>query len=157
MERVLSKPQEFAPVINFRRMPVVVMDLADKDEYGLKSKKVLIDCGQFRTGEPHYVRSEIRAWSDESKSKFSSGGACISRGFSYQDMEKMLEYANAPIVKKDQDILLCIIDSEKHQAYPCRVLHTSSYVDPFCSTPLTFTEENNFTCMWLALAGFEIK
>lgn len=48
----------------------------------------------------------------------------------------MLEYTNAPIVKPDQDILVCMVDSERRLAYDPVVLRTGKRVDPYCMTPL---------------------
>ena len=49
----------------------------------------------------------------------------------------MLEYANAPIIKADQDILVVLINRERKVAYAPVVLHTGNRVDAHCMTPLT--------------------
>ena len=41
--KMLNTKQEIAVAINMHEMPVVRIDLADADEYGIKSQKVLID------------------------------------------------------------------------------------------------------------------
>lgn len=42
---------------------------------------------------------------------FKSYGSCLHADFTYSDMEKMLDYANVPVVKPDQEILVCLVDS----------------------------------------------
>lgn len=50
--KMLETKQEIAIAINMHEMPVVRIDLADADEYGIKSQKVLIDNGKFRRLNP---------------------------------------------------------------------------------------------------------
>lgn len=101
--KMLNTPQEIAVAINMHEMPVVRIDLADADEYGIKSQKVLIDNGKFRRlnptdpDMPYLVRAEIRAFVDEKKFMFASYGCCLSNTFGYHDMEELLDYANAPL------------------------------------------------------------
>ena len=78
--KTLETKQEIAIAINMHEMPVVRIDLADADEYGIKSQKVLIDNGKFRRlnptdpDMPYLVRAEIRAFIDEKKFAFASYG-----------------------------------------------------------------------------------
>lgn len=48
--KFITERTEIAQTINFHKMPVVKMDLANKTEYGLVSEKVNIDNGTFRDG-----------------------------------------------------------------------------------------------------------
>lgn len=50
--KMLNTPQEIAVAINMHEMPVVRIDFADADEYGIKSQKVLIDNGKFKRLKP---------------------------------------------------------------------------------------------------------
>ena len=111
--KVLKERTEIAVAINGHKMPVITIDMADADDYGLKSENVLIDNGTFRDGFPYYIRAKLRAYADETKFKFSSGCVCISNSFSYYDVKKMLDYRNAPIIKADEDVIIAIIDSKK--------------------------------------------
>ena len=140
--KILKERSEIAVAINGHKMPVIVIDFADTDDYGLKSKKVLIDNGTHRDGFPYYIRAELRAYADETKFKFHSGGTFISSSFSYYDMAEMLEYRNAPIIKTDEDVIISIIDSKKKQVYYPIILHTSNRINQHCSTPLTFVDED---------------
>ena len=97
--KTLETKQEIAIAINMHEMPVVRIDLADADEYGIKSQKVLIDNGKFRRlnptdpDMPYLVRAEIRAFADEKKFTFASYGCCLSNTFGYHDMEELLDYS----------------------------------------------------------------
>lgn len=98
--KTLETKQEIAIAINMHEMPVVRIDLADADEYGIKSQKVLIDNGKFRRlnptdpDMPYLVRAEIRAFVDEKKFTFASYGCCLSNTFGYHDMEELAEFFN---------------------------------------------------------------
>lgn len=140
----LTERTEIARAINFKQYPIITIDLADRDEYGIKGCKVCIDNGTFRTGEPYYVDATCRVYSDEKKLVFQSYGSCLHDSFGYSDIEKMLEYANAPVIQKDQDVLIVIIDSANRQAYQPIIAHTSNRIDPHCMTPINFTERIGF-------------
>lgn len=155
--RTIKERTEIATTINFHKMPCIKIDLANADEYGLVSEKVLIDNGKFRDGNPYYIHSEIRAYSDESKFKFSQGATGLSSSFGYSDIQEMLDYRNAPIVKADEDVLIVIIDSKTRTAYAPMVLHTSKRIDQFCSTPLTFEDKDYSTIPYLEQAGVKIE
>ena len=141
--KTLKDRREIANEINVKRTTAVRIDLADADKYGIKSQKVVIDNGTFSDGIPYRVRAEIRAYADEMKFTFHGFATCIHSDFGYSDIEEMTEYANAPVIKPDSDVVLVIVDSKKRQAYAPCVLHTSKRVDPHCTTPLTFTDEDN--------------
>ena len=155
--RVLKERTEIAININGHKNPVITIDLADTDDYGLKSQKVLIDNGTFRDGFPYYIHSEVRAFSDEDKFKFKQYGTGISSSFTYYDMKEMLEYRNAPIIKADEDVIIAIIDTNRKEAYPPIVLHTSKHIDAHCSTPLTFVDKDYSTIPYMARAGVKFR
>lgn len=134
--KVLSERTEIAAAINFNQYPVIRIDLSKLDSYGVVGVPVRIDNGTFTTGEPYFVRSYLRAFKDNNDLVFNAGGVALKADLSYRDYERMLEYANAPIVKPDQDILVCMVDSERRLVYDPVVLRTGKYVDPFCITPL---------------------
>jgi hypothetical protein len=155
--KLITERKAIARTINGHKLPVITIDLADADEYGLKSQKVLIDNGTFRDGFPYYLHTELRAYADERKFKFSQGGTCLKASFGYYDMVEMLEYRNAPIVKADSDVIVCIIDSRTKLAYNPMVLHTTKRIDAHCSTPLEFIDNDYSTEPFLYIAGVEIR
>lgn len=132
----LTERTEIASAINFRHYPAIKIDLAEVDEYGIKGAKVVIDNGTFGSGEPFLIHAKLRAYKDEKVLTFSQGAIVIKEGFCYTDMEELLEYANAPVVKADQDILICLINSERREAYAPILLRTGKRVNPYCTTPL---------------------
>lgn len=134
--KFLENRTEIAKAINFKKYPVIRIDVSKTDDYGIVGADVLIDNGAFRTGEPYYVRATIRAYCDEGYLRFHSYGTCLKAEFTYFDMEKILSYANVPIIKAGQEILVCLVDSVKQLVYKPVVLKTGERVDPHCSTPL---------------------
>lgn len=135
--KYLETRTEIGTAINSKQYPTIRIDVSKTDEYGIVGTHVLIDNGTFSTGEPYYVRATIRAFRDEGYLKFKSYGSCLHARFTYFDMEKILDYANAPVVKPNQEILVCLVDSVKRLVYKPVVLKTGAQVDPSCSTPLT--------------------
>lgn len=151
--KLLKERTEIAEAINFHRMPVVIIDLKDADEYGLISKPVVIDNGKFRDGLPYYINARVRAYRDENRFEFHAGADCLHASFSYYDLKEMLDYANAPIVKTDSDVVISVIDSANKRAYPPMILHTRKFISPYCSTPLTFVDTDYETIPFLRSAG----
>lgn len=115
--KVLSNRTKIAAAINFSQYPVIRIDLSKTDLYGVVGAPVRIDNGTFTTGEPYFVRGYLRTFKDENVLTFDAGGVALKANLSYSDYERMLEYTNAPIVKPDQDILVCMVDSERRLAY----------------------------------------
>ena len=150
--KYLTERTEIAKAINGRKLPVVTVDLTKADEYGIVSEPVVIDNGTFDDGFPYMIHSEIRCYSDAKKFTFSSGGFGIHSGFGYSDVMEMMEYRNAPIIKADSDVILVIKNSKERHCYIV-VLHTSKKISEFCSTPLTFEDNDlGFNEMMLAEA-----
>lgn len=147
---------EIAKEINIKRTTTVRIDLADADCYGLKSQKVLIDNGTFRDGTPYLIRAEIRAFCDEQKFTFASYGVCLSNSFGYYDMEEILTYANAPVIKTDSDVVIAIVDSKSKRMFTPVLLHTGKRVDAHCSTPLTFEDDDNDASAYMRYADREL-
>ena len=134
--KVLSDRTKIAAAINFNQYPVIRIDLSKTDLYGVVGAPVRIDNGTFATGEPYFVRGYLRTFKDENVLTFNAGGVALKANLSYSDYEQMLEYTNAPIVKSDQDILVCMVDSGRRLVYDPVVLRTGKRVDPYCMTPL---------------------
>lgn len=149
----LTDRKAIAQAINIDRIPVVRIDLADSDEYGLKSQKVLVDNGTFRDGTPYLIGAEIRAYADTMKFEVVSYGTCLKDSFSYYDMEEMLAYANAPVLKKDSDVVIAVVDSENKKAFAPAVLHTGDRISAHCMNPIAFTDEDNNALGYMASAN----
>ena len=153
--KLLKERQEIAMAINFRKYPVLKIDLADADEYGLKGCKVGINAGTFRNGLPRTVDAVLRVYRDEKKLTTASYGTCISDSFGYSDYTKIVENAQAPLIGPDQDVVIAIYDSRTKRAFAPMIVHTEKRVEPLCSTPLGF-EVVDMT-QYLVMAGCELK
>lgn len=129
---------EVARALNFGEYPVLTIDLADRDEYGLVGCKVKIDNGTFRTGEQYFVRATIRVYSDEQTLTTSGANTYLKASYGYSDVKEMLEWAAAPVIKPNQDVVLAITNSKLGCAYDLYIVRTGSRVNAHCITPLTF-------------------
>lgn len=141
MKRInINDRQAVAKAINFGEYPVITIDLADSDEYGLVGSKVRIDNGTFRTGEPYFIRATIHAFNDDQVLTTHSPGVCLHEEYGYSDVEEMIEWAKAPVIKADQDVLVMVIDSKLRCAYNPRIVHTAKHISAHCMTPLRFED-----------------
>ena len=137
--RTLNERTEIATAINFHKYPTVRIDVSDKDKYGIKGSKVLIDAGTFNDGSAYLIKATLRTYNDEAGLHFSSGCVGISSSFGYNDIEEILEYRNVPVIKADEDILVCFVNAESKVAYAPVVLHTGK-INNHCSAPLTIED-----------------
>lgn len=129
---------EIAKAINFGDYPVLTIDIADRDEYGLVGCKVNIDNGYFKTGERYFVRATLRVWKDEQYLSTSGTNTVLKASYGYSDVKEMLEWANAPVIKPDQEVLVVITDSNNKCAYDAYIIRTGSKVSPHSTEPLAF-------------------
>lgn len=129
---------EIARAINFGEYPVLTIDLADRDEYGLVGCKVRIDNGYFRTGERYFVNATLRVWSDEKYLTTSGENDVLKASYGYSDVQEMIEWANAPVIKPDQEVLVIITDSKIKCAYDAYIIRTGAKVSPHSTDPLAF-------------------
>ena len=127
----LTDRTEIAKAINFGKYPVIKIDLADRDEYGVKGTKVNIDFG----GE-YLIHAEIRSYNDTKYLQTHQSGTMLKASIGYNDYIKMLEYANAPTIKADQEIVVVMVNSETKEVYAPAIIKTGNKIDKFCSTPL---------------------
>ena len=147
--RKLTERTEIATVINFNKMPIVEIDLADATDYSIESKPVKI---AFKDS---FIKATIIAYTEETKFCFSGSATHISSSFGYSDVKEMLDYANAPTIHTDEDVCIVIINSKTKEAYEPIVLHTSKDLDAFCMTPLEFIDKDYDTKGYLELAGLK--
>ena len=130
--RRLTERTEIAKAINFNEYPVVKIDLADVDDYGVKGTKVRIDIGKA-----YHLNAVIRAYSDEKVLTTQQYGTMLTKDVSYNDYMEMVEYATAPIIKPDQEIVIFLFNSKKREVYEPAIIKTGARVDRFCQTPLS--------------------
>ena len=150
--KMLKDRRELAMAINFGRYPVLKIDIADSDEYGLKGCKVRIDAGKFKNSDdPFFIEAELRVYRDEKKLTTSSGGAVLKNDFTYYDYVQMVERAQAPLIRAGEEVVVAVYDSRTQSAFAAILVRTGPKVRKFCSTPLDF-EDVDMT-PFLALAG----
>ena len=132
----LTKRTEIAQAINFGKYPVIKIDLADRDEYGIKGTMVRIDNGTFKSGEPYYIKATIRTFNDENVLTTNSGSSSLVEKITYSDYMYMTDYANAPIIKPNQEILIFLYNSLSKEIYQPAIIKTGDRVYEHCITPL---------------------
>lgn len=137
--------------MNFGKYPVLTIDIANSNDYSLRGCKVRIDAGTFKDGEPYIINAEIFAFSDECKLTTSSACVCLTNSFTYHDYEEMVEYATAPLIKPDQEVVVAVYDSKKRIPYAAFITRTTKTVHRHCSTPIGFVDTD--MTPYLAVAG----
>ena len=151
----LNTREEIGRALGFGNYPVLTIDLADSDSHGLKGCRIRIDAGKFRTGERHLVSAELRVYRDEKKLTVSAGCVGLSSSFGYKDLLERTLDAQSPIISKDQDVVIVILDSRFRKLYAPLLVKTSSYISPYSSQPIGF-EDVDMTPYLLA-AGCELN
>ena len=138
--KLLKDRQELAAAMNFGRYPVLRIDLADADDYGLKGCRVRIDAGTFRSGDPYIIDAVLRVYNDEKKLTTTCFGACLADSFSYQDYHDMVEKAMAPLIRPDQDVVIAFYHSKAQKAMAAMIVRTGKSVSRGCACPLSFED-----------------
>ncbi len=138
--KLIKDRQELAMAMNFGKYPVLKIDLADADDYGLKGCKVRIDAGTFRDGLPYIITATLRVYLDECKLTTSADPVCLHADFTYSDYAKMVTNAQAPLIKPDQDVVVAVYDSKNKRAFAAILVHTKPFIDKHCYTPLGFED-----------------
>lgn len=133
----LTERTEIAKAINFNQYPVIKIDLADYDEYGIKGTKVRIDNGTFKSGEPYFINATIRAYNDEKFLTTHQRSIGLTDRITYNDYMEMTEYATAPIIKANQEILIFLYDSDIGKIFQPTIIKTGEHIDAHCITPLS--------------------
>lgn len=133
--KTLTERKEIALAINFGKYPVIPIDVSNRDEYGIVGPKVKIDFG----GE-YMIRADIRVYNDEGTVQIVQGPTCLTASFGYSDFMEILEYANAPVIKANQEIVIATYDSKRGLAYAPRIIKTGAKIDKHCVTPLKLEE-----------------
>lgn len=157
MKRLTERTQ-ISSTINFHKMPTILLDISNTDEYGIKGGELLVDCGKFRTGEPWYEHAELRIYTDKRKLVVSGDGGCgIHAGFGYDDIMEMMNNRNLPIIHTDEDVLIVPVRSEAKDWFTPFVIHTGKTTDPHCYNPIEIVpdaELDRFTDALMSSAGF---
>lgn len=135
----LTDRQEIAEALNFGKYPVLKIDIADCDWYGLKGSICRIDMGEFSDGSKFYERAQLCVYNDKRKLSFFSFGCVMTENVSYADFMEDVETAMSPIIKPDSEFVVVIYDSERSEVYKvyvvktgktCRHCHQPIYVEP---------------------------
>lgn len=134
MKRIsIRDRREVAMTLNFGTYPVLTIDIADRDEYGLVGCKVRI-----LDGTSGYIRAQIRVFRDEQYVTTHSNGCCLHADWGYSDVKEMLDWASAPEIECGQDVALVVYDSKRQCAYDIYILKVGDHLSRHCMTPVSF-------------------
>ena len=119
--KVLTERTEIAKALNFNTRPVVDIDFANDENLiymqnelvGFKSK---VRVPWMHEGKTLYEKSELKWFIDEMRITVGNSGIMLSASFGYQDVEEMVEYANAPILDKNEEFVLVLRNSKTRKA-----------------------------------------
>lgn len=116
--KTLNTKQEVAKAINFGEYPVLKLDLADKIELGgqvcgYNGCKVRIRI----PGKDYYRRAVLEYYIEDKKLVIREQSIMITNGMSYSELEEMVDYANAPIIEPNQEVVLVILNSKERIYY----------------------------------------
>ena len=131
--RCLTERTEVAKALNFNTRPVVDIDFANEENLiymqgelvGFKAK---VRVPWTYNGQTLYDKSNLKWFDDEKKITIGNWGCCLSSSFSYQDVEEMVEYANAPILDKNMEFVLVLRNSKTRLASVV-ILETANHKD----------------------------
>lgn len=142
--KILQERTEIAKAINFGKYPVIVIDQSNVIEMGgeivgYRGGKVRVPWDYH--GETMYLEAQVNYWKDDNKLVIGCSGSVIKNGFSYSDLIEMAEYANAPILDKNQEFVLIVHNSLTNVAYNPMILKTKDYKDIHCMDVLVVEEK----------------
>lgn len=117
--KFLKTKQEISQAINLDKYPVLTMDIANVVEMsgkivGFTGSKVRTNKRIFN-GIPLFDRCELHWFEDSKTFTLSEQSVCVSSRYSYYDLIIDVEYANAPIVDKNQKVVIVVHNSSKMQ------------------------------------------
>ena len=148
----LTDRQEIARAMNFRKHPVLWMEVGKSEPggegqiYGGCKATVMCYNSSYK-GEMPYT-GDLQMYSDEQNDDvdylpqywdhihLKSWGACLKADFGYHDVMDNLEKAQAPVIEPNQEVIVVFKDSVNERCW-VRKMVTSGRVDPHCATMLT--------------------
>lgn len=151
--KLLKDRHELAMAMNFGKYPVLKIDLADSDDYGLKGCRIRIDMGTFSDGSPFIEGATLRAYRDTKTLTVSSDPCCLSDSFGYNDYLNTVERAQAPLIHANEEVVVAVYDSRTNTAFYPFIVKTTPHVTRHCCTPIGFVDAD--MTLYLELAGYK--
>ena len=142
--KILKERTEIAKAMNFGKYPVIAIDTNNAIEMcgkivGYRGPKVRVPWDYH--GEKLYHVCQVNYWFDEQNISISCGGIMLKSDFGCSDIIEMAEYANAPILDKNQEFVLVVYNSKKKETcYPI-LMKTKDYKDITCLDVLSVEEK----------------
>lgn len=117
--KILKERTQIAEAINFDKYPVLTIDTSNTYEIGGKvvgfiGCKVRSNPSIFR-GVKLYDRCTLCWFEDKKIFTLSGSSVTLSARFGYTEIIEDVEYANAPIVEKNQEVVIIVYNSKTNQ------------------------------------------
>lgn len=117
--KFLETKQEMAQAINLGKYQVLTMDINNTFKIGNKvvgfiGCKVRKNERTFR-GVTLFDRCELCWFEDEKRFVLSEQSTCLSSSYSYVDLMEDVEFANSPIITKDE-VVIVVYDSKTQRS-----------------------------------------
>ena len=142
----LTERTEIAKAINIDRIPVITMDISkcmDGYEDCYEGSRISIDgaysgryadllthCTAMMFGDEDGNEAHFAPWTYK-RIHLRPRMACLTADFSLRDVDEMVDWMRAPIVKKGEKVLVYFRGKDKGAI---RVMRIPNHVDPHCST-----------------------
>lgn len=143
MKQIIERV-EIGKALNMGKYPVIDLDIAKEENLVIMQEQVVGFKAKVRVayqwqGSTHYDHSQFHWFGDSKRITFGNIGSMLSASFGYQDIEKMVSYANAPIINKNEEFVLVMRNSVSRKAVVL-LSKTADHLD-ICSQTQLFVEE----------------
>lgn len=117
---------------------MVEIDAANVTEFGIEGPVVNI----YDDKKPYPVEASAYIFNDDKRLVFTSAGTCISASFTYNDIDKALQYSKAANIKVGKEVLVVVKDSKQRKIIKAYITKVENYLDRFCLTPTKLEDDN---------------
>jgi len=137
---------KFASTINYRKMPVLRLDLAKSSDLHAGEARAVYkeDCNGKTAFE------EVRLnWYDKhgddypARLSFGSSTCCIHKDFTYHDAVELLNRSAMPCLELGGEFMLVIEDTQRGAIYGAAILKMATIRRRFCSEPIDVDPQDN--------------
>lgn len=138
--KLLNERTKIAKAMNFGRYPVLRINLDDHAGFDTTDycvgEKVRVAYQSKNYGEM-YTRGEI--YVEKGEVAISSNAVCVHSDFGYADVMEMAEWANTPIVRAGQEVVV-VMYMPTVEIYIVRMMRVGDRVDPHCMRAVTLED-----------------
>ena len=138
--KLLKERTEIAKAMNFGKYPVLRINLEDHAGFDTTDycvgEKVRVAYESKRYGEMH-TRGKI--YIEKGKVAISSNSTCVHSDFGYTDVMEMAEWANTPVVRAGQEVVVIMYIPTAKMCI-VRMMKVGDRIDPHCMVAVTLED-----------------